>query len=150
MLTNAQCVISKVYLLTRVFTCAWKIGPKIIARTQMEIRLRILKYGENHVIIKKAGFYREKWCLWSRLLKKEAIKYYCLVSIPYLKQQKVGTIETIQTHGRKHWRFTVYEDTMPVSMNITTICSSSNIHWELIKIILNLLWLFGTTTYITN
>lgn len=148
--TNAQHVISKAYLLTWVATRAWRKGLKITAPAQTETRLSILKYGENHIIIRRVGFYREKRYLWSRLLKKEAIKCNCLVSIPYLNQHQVGTIETISTRGRKHWRFTVYEDTVPVSMNITTICSSSNIHWELIKIILNLLWLFGTTTYITN
>jgi len=91
--TDAKYVISKVYLLTWIFTCAWRIGLEIIAHVKWKSGRGFLKYGENYTFIKRVGFYREKWYLWSWLLQKEAIKCYCLVSIAYLKQQKPGTIE---------------------------------------------------------
>lgn len=39
-----------------VFTRAQRVGLEIIVRVQMQIRLRTVKCGENHVVIKRMVF----------------------------------------------------------------------------------------------
>lgn len=67
----------------------------------MEIGLRILKYGENHIIMKNRVLQREIVFV-VMIIKEKSNKLLLFSKIPYLKQQIEGTTETIQTCGGKY------------------------------------------------
>lgn len=108
--------------------CACRIGLKIIAYAWMEVRLEILKYGERHIIIKKSWFLQREIMFVVMIFKERSAKMLLSSKHSIFKQAESRHNRNHVNMRMKHWRFTVYEDTMPVSMNITTICSSSNIH----------------------